>query len=316
MIHIESAAGLGNQMFFYAMARALQLETGEPITIYDYHRYGNIVEAIRALDVLISPEANVRFIEKQPTDRMFYKDIAPVRSFFFSVLFHLYKNVFSVKGDLQLFHMEAALQPIWNRLGFGVATLGYIPLKRYSIPKDYILRGYFFSTKFWGSHVEEIRKEFFKPELIPEVNRALAQQIQSCNSVAVHIRLGDYVNDSKLKEVFYLCDEAYYQKAISLACRDLQDPVFFVFTNDIKSASAMQYPEKIRVVFIPEGSTAMEDLQLMAQCRHFIIANSTYSWWGQFLGQDPEKKVYAPNRWFRDDKPSDLAEAFWTEIPV
>lgn len=315
MIHMETGGGLGNQLFGFAMARALQLETGESITVYDYHR-GTLLHSKRTFECMISPEADVRFVEKEHEQGVFYWKISPCSSLLFSLSNRVFRKLFSVQNSMETYAMECRLQAFWNRIGFGAATLGYIPLKRHKKPKNYILHGYFLSPRFWGKHTETIRTEFYHPELISEKNQKLMQEIQSCNSVAVHIRLGDYVTDEATRKVFYVCDENYYRRAFEAVCDELQDPVLIVFTNDIKGASAYPFPQGVKTVFVPEGNSAVEDLQLMAQCKHFVISNSTYSWWGQFLGQNPSKRVYAPETWFREEKPMDLAMPFWVKLPV
>lgn len=207
------------------------------------------------------------------------------------------------------------MQPFWNRLGFAVVTLGYVPVCRHRTPRNYVMMGYFCSGKFYGTHSEEIRQELCRPDLIPEKSRILLQRIQSCNSVCMHIRLGDYVDPQKhFREKFYVCGPEYYLTAMKKACEELQNPTFFVFTNDVSSASQMEFLCGEDVVFVPEGNTAVEDLQLMGQCKHYILSNSTYSWWGQFLCENREKRVYAPKHWFRTEMPEDYIEEGWVEI--
>ncbi len=316
MIYIQSmGGGLGNQLFVYAAARALQLETGEPIVVYDDPYDGKISHATRIVEQMIPAEVDIDYIEKEDGKQLFYKQLFPIRTLIFRISHRIYRTVFCVKNPMQRYRMETVMQPFWNRLGFGAVTLGYIPIHRYKHPRDYVMLGYFCSRHFYGSHVETIRKELCRPDLISERSQELLRKIRTCNSVCVHIRLGDYVDPTlQFRELFYVCGLKYYESAIQQACNDLEAPIFFVFTNDLKTASEFHFWEGLNVIFIPDGHTAVEDLQLMAQCKHYILSNSTYSWWGQFLCGNKEKHVYAPNRWFRSAMPEDYNESEWIQI--
>ncbi len=315
MIHIESMGGFGNQLFIYAMARAIQLETGEGITLYDYHRTPDVPHVTRQLERVISPQANIRFVEKTPDDLPYYLELAPIRSFLFRALRKAYLAAFCRRSTQPDYQVEKALAPFWNRLGFYFVTDGYVPLQRLSRWKDCFYQGYFQSRKFWGAHTDELRAELRHPELIALESTAYLTQIQNTNSICLHIRLGDYVNNPAARRVHYVCDETYYQKAVQAAMERLENPTFFAFSNEPDKAKAIPFPTGANIVWLPEGD-AVSDLQLMAQCRHFIVANSSYSWWAQLLGAAPDKTVYAPQRWFRSDKPVDLYEDDWILIPI
>lgn len=315
MIHIQSVGGLGNQLFIYAAARAIQLDTGEEIAIYDYHRESNPLTR-RTSEKMVPKLESIHYVDLKPTSPAVFKKTAPVRSFLYLSIHKIYRTLFHVTSDSAYHKMYCKLQPIWNRLGFCLSGLGYIPFRRYHWPRDYFLIGYFFSRRYWGNHSEEIREELYHPELISDRNTALAEEMRSCNAVAVHIRLGDYVDNPYFRNFLYVCSPEYYRDAVAAAYRDLNDPVFYVFTNDREKAMQFPFPAEAKLVFVPEGNSAVEDLQLMAQCKHFIVSNSTFSWWGQFLSTNPNKKVYSPDQWYRDDRPADFYEEDWVKIRI
>ena len=309
MIYVQCIGGLGNRLFIYAFARSLQLDSGDPIVLYHTHQAG-VTYYTQALREMLPPSADVTHIsvgEGEP-----YMREVSLRLFTYRILHKLWRIMHPGKGNTEL---ERTLQPWFNRMGLCVVTDGYLPFHRPSYLKDFVCLGYFQSRRYWTHHTDEIRRELRRSDLIAESSRSALDQIRSTNAVCLHIRLGDYVNDPTIRHLFYVCDEGYYQRAVQAALEQLECPVFFAFSNDPDKARQIPFPKQANIVWMPEGE-AVSDLQLMAQCRHFIMANSSYSWWAQFLGNAPDKRVYAPERWFRTDKPADLYEDAWIKIPI
>ena len=232
MVYIEMTGGLGNQLFKYAAARSVQLQTGEPIAIYKYHHDPAIAHTKIVFQEMISPEADICFVDEKPGGKAFYKEVAPVRSFFFSCTYWFYRKLHSVAEESQWHRAEERLQPFWNRIGFCVVSSGYIPFKRYRHPKDFFMCGYFTSRRFLGKNTDVLRTELRHPELIPQTCAELVEQMHNTNSVAVHIRLGDYLQNPEYRKLFYLCNEEYYRKAFAAACEELKNPVFFIFFGE------------------------------------------------------------------------------------
>lgn len=141
-------------------------------------------------------------------------------------------------------------------------------------------------------------------ELKPKPNHQNAEwleRIKSKNSVSVHIRRGDYV-DNKLTNRFHgVLEPAYYQKALERLAKTADDKNLnlFVFSNDINWCK-QNLKFKYQTVFIDADNSGAEDMRLMKNCRHNIMANSSFSWWGAWLNQNPNKVVVAPKVWFQD----------------
>ena len=309
MICIQCIGGLGNRLFIYAFARALQLDSNEPIVMY--HTWQNGVEYYtQALKEMIPPNVDITHVSVEQGKDIW--DVAPIPLFFCRAM----RKVWLLgHPNREAKDIEYALQPIWNKLGLCMITDGYLPFSRKSPLKKFVCKGYFQSRRFWGTHTEEIRSELYRPDLISKDSQEYLEQIQTTNAVCLHIRLGDYVNDPGIRNLFHVCDENYYLKAVETALAKLNNPTFFAFTNDQELANQIPFPKDAKIVWVPSGE-AVNDLQLMGQCRHFIISNSSYSWWGQFLSAAPDKVVFAPDRWFRSDKPVDLYEEEWVRIPI
>lgn len=163
--------------------------------------------------------------------------------------------------------------------------------------KTLYLQGYFQTRLLVEEIADELRVDLTLREPPQGKNLELLAQIsQSRNPVSLHIRRGDAIHPREGKVV--LTNE-YYSHAISIIKDRFADPVFFVFSDDIPFAKE-NLPRDIEMRFVEHNDdfAAHEDLRLMSTCRHHIIANSTFSWWGAWLNPRPDKVVVAPRRWF------------------
>lgn len=133
-------------------------------------------------------------------------------------------------------------------------------------------------------------------------------QIQNAEAVCVHVRRGDYL---QLDNIYgNICTKEYYQKAMQMIKDNIGDPTFFFFSDDIEWVKENIKTEK--AVYVDTGNSCPEhDLFLMSQCRHHIIANSSYSWWGAWLNKREDKVVISPKKWF-NDRAYHLASPEWT----
>ena len=166
-----------------------------------------------------------------------------------------------------------------------------------------VLEGYWQSFKYFERHRELICREFSLRDAPDPRNQEMAARIRKVEAVAIHIRRGDYVMDATANAVHGTCDLQYYQRAVEVMVRKVKNPHFFVFTDDpVWAKSNLTLCGPLEVVDHNLGERDHLDLWLMSQCRHFIIANSSFSWWGAWLGQRKQKTVIAPKRWFKIDK--------------
>lgn len=168
---------------------------------------------------------------------------------------------------------------------------------------DVYLDGYWQSEKYFIDIQEIIRLELTIRNQPDPVNRKLADHILSCNAVSIHIRRGDYVNDPLVSKLHNTCGLDYYQKCISEIAESIERPQFFVFSDDplwVRDNLHLSY--QTTWVDHNDSSKALEDLRLMSLCRHHIISNSSFSWWGAWLNKKPGKSICAPMRWFNDSR--------------
>jgi glycosyl transferase family 11 len=159
------------------------------------------------------------------------------------------------------------------------------------------LTGYFQSEKYFKRYAKIIRKDFTITSPVKKSTSEMVLQMQKVNAVSIHFRRGDYVGNA-LHETQ---NDAYYRKAVSLIETKIENPVFYVFSDDIFWAK-QNFAARSKIIFVDfnDALSNFEDIMLMSNCKHNIITNSSFSWWGAWLNTNPEKVVIAPDLWFND----------------
>lgn len=185
------------------------------------------------------------------------------------------------------------------------------------VREDTYLEGYWASERYFKDIENIIRHDFtFKVKPDSE-NKKLIKKIENSMSVSIHVRRGDYVSVRKTQECHGVCNLDYYKKAIKLITAKVKKPHFFIFSDDpewVKQNLKLSYPNT--VVDHNFQKKDYEDLRLMSLCKHNIIANSSFSWWGAWLNQNKNKVIIAPRRWFNNVliNTKDLVPQFWIKI--
>jgi hypothetical protein len=186
----------------------------------------------------------------------------------------------------------------------------------FSFKHDAYLLGYWQSEKYFRSIASQIRKDFtFKTALVGK-NADIASSIQNQNAISLHVRRGDYLSDLKTSQIMNVCSLDYYQSSINAIADRVASPVFYIFSDDIEWVRrnlVMDYP----CVYVDHNTQedSFRDMQLMSLCKHHIIANSSFSWWGAWLNPCESKIVIAPKGWFvngSDD--GDIIPSDWERL--
>jgi hypothetical protein len=169
------------------------------------------------------------------------------------------------------------------------------------------LYGYWQNERYFKPIEHLVRKDFNFKLPLSGLNLELAKSIKANSSISVHVRRGDYLSDKKTAALLNVCTKEYYFKAINLIAMKVKSPTFYVFSDDIewvKQNIPIQHP----CVYVNHnhGVESYIDMQLMSLCKHNIIANSSFSWWGAWLNNNPEKIVYAPKIWFLNSRYSEM----------
>ena len=186
-----------------------------------------------------------------------------------------------------------------------------------TMPGSIYLDGYWQSEKYFSDIADIIKNEFRVKLPQTEENRRVAQQITSCESVSLHVRRGDYLTDAKTNTIHGTCELDYYARCIERLTQQVHHPYFFIFSDDpewVAKNLKITHPTTFVAHNGPEKS--YEDLRLMSQCRHNIIANSSFSWWGAWLNSNSNKIIYTPKKWFCDPNlnTKDLIPATWQKL--
>ncbi len=186
-----------------------------------------------------------------------------------------------------------------------------------NLQNEVYLSGYWQSEEYFKNIEEIIRREFTIKVPQNGKNRKLAKMITSSESVSLHIRRGDYATNLSVNKKHGICKLDYYQRCVQMITQKSDNPRFFLFSDDpewVKTNFKIDYP--LNIIDHNNADCAFEDLRLMSQCKHNIIANSTLSWWGAWLNSNPNKIVFAPKKWFKagDLKDKDLIPSTWSRV--
>jgi hypothetical protein len=163
--------------------------------------------------------------------------------------------------------------------------------------RDVYLEGYWANEKYFKDIESTIRQEFTVKYPLTDVNKQLAAEIKNCNSVSLHVRRGDYLDPRP--NPCYLVPLDYYYEAVKRAVDQLADIHIFFFSDDPDWVQQnLKFNIPTTLIRHNGEKKNYEDLRLMSLCNHHIIANSTFSWWGSWLSDNPNKIVFASSKWY------------------
>lgn len=288
MVVVRLDGGLGNQMFQYACARRLA--------------------HVRSVDLKldISPFA-------QGSLRSFALDGFRIAA------------ITSSDGEVRIFRLKARLGTILHKRTkrrFGLPII----VRNHSLEFDATIRhldgnvyldGYWQSEKYFSDIADLLRSDFRLAQPLPPSEADLLKAICSTNSVAVHVRRGDYVSNPAVAAKHGLCSDDYYRNAVRLMRSHVPDAHLFVFSDEPDWVRRnMEFEGPYTIVQSSGAASHHHDLTLMSSCRHQIIANSSFSWWGAWLNVNPEKIVVSPSSWFREEghDSGDLVPEPWLRV--
>lgn len=292
MIISRIIGGLGNQMFQYAAGRSLSLELSQQLRLdisgfrdYSLHQ-GFELERVFNCKVEVATEAETQNILG-------------------------WRGVFGIKRILS----RPSMAPIRHN-GFVVEPHFQYWAGLTKVPIDSYLVGYWQSEKYFHKHLEAIRSDFIFKTSLTTKNLELSKKMAKVNAVSLHIRRGDYIRNRKTNATHGACDLDYFDAAIGYMSSRVEDPFFFIFSDDIEWARGnlkLDFP--CHYVDINCGIESYNDMHLMSLCQHNIIANSSFSWWGAWLNFRTDKIVIAPQNWFRNNiKTQDLIPSNWVKV--
>jgi hypothetical protein len=281
LIIANIVGGLGNQMFQYAAAYALSRRFSQQLKLdtstYSHRKYHN-------------PEG-----------------------FLLTKIFPIDTSEATLSDYLKTLGGTASLLKLKNRINIGAINSSYIREgELFTIDDRFVslnnksayLQGWWQTESYFSEYSNEIRELYkFKAQSISKKALELAEIINNCESVSIHVRRGDYVSNPSYNRVYGTCSIAYYENSMSYVLEKKSSSKFFIFSDDPEWVKSVDAFAGCYVIDIPEGGEgSWNDMYLMSLCKNNVIANSSFSWWGAWLNKNQEKIVIAPEKWFADGR--------------
>lgn len=280
---VRILGGLGNQMFQYAFYKALEKRHKKvlaDLTLFkDYELHNGFeLNDVFGIDLREAPQFIINLYDT-PNKKWLFRKLRRIINL---------KNTY--KEEIHEFLFDPSFL---------------------SDPKPRLYYGYWQNEQYFEDI--DIRNDFKFKSPLSEKNQQILNRIENTQSVSIHIRRGDYVNHPLLGNI---CELPYYQAAISLMDSKLKNPSYFIFSNDITWCKTHLSLEKATYIDWNTAKDSYIDMQLMSACKHQIIANSSFSWWGAWLNQNPNKIVIAPDKWINGEKfnNSEIVPKTWIKI--
>jgi hypothetical protein len=291
MIVTQLNGGLGNQLFQYAIARMLARNNGThvvlDVSLYQSYKLRNYSLQYFLFNKKIAKKHHLKLFGKisiaNKTERIYYK----------------------------------LLRKIYTPLTIAETSLAYNTTITKTKNTNIYLEGYWQSEKYFADIRHQLLTDLTITVPLQGLNLTTATLIQKTNAVALHIRRGDYVTNAHTLSVHGVCSLAYYERAIQHIINNVQNPKLFIFSDDMQWVKQnLKTTLPIHYIDNNDASTDYEDLRLMSLCKHNIIANSSFSWWGAWLNTNKNKIVIAPNNWFTSSElnSADIIPTTWIQL--
>ena len=285
MIIVKIMGGLGNQMFQYMFGQYLSNKYKEKI-YYDIEFFKNYSENTK-VDIrnfeLLKFNLDIEIVDCKKYPFLNYNNRKEKFFYLLKGLLSLDKNTFNFVSDLKFFFISKIFSIFFRNTYY----IGYWQAYRYVL-----------DTKF----------KLKENQIL--INILIKDKILCSNAVSIGIRRGDYVN---LKSM--ICDVDYYKKAINLINKKIDNPVYYIFSDDIEWCRRNITFSNKHFFVEANKDTPFENMQLMSLCKHNIISNSTYDWWGAFLNKNKQKIVICSKAWKpKESKKMKLIPNEWIKI--
>lgn len=261
--------GLGNQLFCYAAARRLAIVNSSELVLDDVSGF---VDDIQYNRQFVLDQFPIR--ARKATNRERLEPLGKQR-----------RRILRWFSRRQKFNSRVYIEQHGRDFDSRLVDLRFDGTR--------YLEGYWQSPNYFQDIELEIRSELEVPAPADELNHKLASEIRSGNSVGVHVRRFDSATESDVS----MLSRDYYERALNLLEDKLDAPKYFVFSDDPEKAMEVLPLPQNRTVTVSHNrgdEAAICDLWLMSQCEHFITANSTFSWWGAWLGSGNSRIITTP----------------------
>jgi Glycosyl transferase family 11 len=296
MITVRLAGGLGNQMFQYAFGRSLSCHLNTSLKL--------------DLNYLADRPQVAAHTFREFSLNIFEIDVEVANFRKSSSINHYIAN-----PNVMLWKVR---KKILGQTLYVEKRDSWFDTEVFNLKGDLYFEGNWQNLRYFDGIEDIVKQDFsFKNKLSEDLNR-LADEIQNSESICLHVRRGDYVWQPHANKFNGLKGIDYFNSAVSLILQKLNDVRIYVFSDDIAwCVENVKFDRIVRFVeYEYPNRQTHEYFRLMTLCRHFVIANSTFSWWAAWLSQNPSKIVVAPEKWFEDSTidTSDLIPESWIRI--
>ncbi len=283
---INISGGVGNQLFQFALARSLSMQYGYDIMLNKI-LYSKAMRKMRINKIQIIEAPRVR-----------YEKTNSIIGFLAMIIAFLYAKILKTK----IFSYHNKCIAIESNIG-----RSFIPVDIHNSNRVYI-NGYFQSEKYFHGASDIIIKEIlFYLRSMSDSEYISSIKIKD-NFICLHVRGGDFKNNDE----YDICSERYYRKSIDFISRIVRDPVFYVFSDDVAYAKSLLSFNN-NLIYIENGSE-IDQLYYMTMFSKFIISNSSFSWWAQYLSDSKKRIVVAPAHWNSRENNRDIYQDDWILI--
>lgn len=298
ILRIDGSAG--NQFFQYAFARRLQHEYGGEI-ILDYSLINKSNTQWPGSDNMLKDYKTVPYTYIQQSSRFKY---------FFLKMLIKYRDIRGYKDFMEkTYRYQLWVAKHLERFGLYYFDSSYYDYKFPKHNHNILVQGYYESPQYFKCINKSICDELQPRHKLLEQNEKLYDIICNRESVCITIKRQD-VENPDISDV-YEYDINYFYSAVEYIKSQIENPVFIIFSDNVKWCEENFHIDG-EVYYETSNNPIWEKTRLMSSCKHFIIHNSTFSWWAQHLSKNENKIVIAPVKWMlRDDQPIDIYEDNW-----
>lgn len=304
-IYLILQGRIGNQLFQYAFARKIQIEKGLDSKI--------IIDDSRILEL---GWQNSLVFYNLPNVEFTHSNIITAKKLGWNILLlrTIYKILVYSKNYNKKYVFEKRYNKIFGKYGMFICENGYIEPK-VNLYKPTYLEGYFQSEKYFESCKHDILKLFssLENEQSKIENYCGIDLIRKRNSVCISIKVEHNIGNP----LYDVCTISYWKQAVKYIIDNVENPLFFICSDNVKyvieniiDASKFEY-------IVQDSNLPVHiSLAVMSECKHFIIGNTSFGWWAQYLSGNINKIIVAPSRWMGVDMPIDIYQESWKLIEV
>lgn len=278
MLIVRAMGGLGNQLQQYALYRKLE-HIGKDVRLDTSWFYDESLQAAMPA----GRELELKYLNPLPYKAASDDEIK-------SVLGRLREEPEGIVRKIKR-KLCAAANPVFEESDMYHEQV-------FAMDRKYLV-GYWACEKYYADIMDVLRADISFPpssdSALQDQNNAVIRQMEETQSISVHIRRGDYLDDINRALFGGICTDSYYQRAIEYMKERLPEAKFFLFSDDIPYVKEHYRGDEYRVIDWNQGRASFYDMMLMSHCKHNICANSTFSFWGARLNPNADKIMIRPS---------------------